>query len=150
MKVFAELGLVLGLVGVCAAGTWLVRGEPARSVVCDTSVIKADEICLSQLKSKGGIVWIDARSRAMWEKDGYQGSVLWNLDPAEDAGLMEAEVAMKLVDASIAVVYCDDEACGTSRQIAERVSALQLAPEVKVLFGGWRSLAEAGLVTDSN
>jgi rhodanese-related sulfurtransferase len=83
---------------------------------------------------------VDARSRAEWEKDGVQGSVLWNMDPREDANAMEAAAAARIFGAGLVVVYCGSEACGISRQIAEKIRKLDLGPQVKVLHGGWAAM----------
>ena len=74
------------------------------------------------------------------------GSVLWNLDPGEDMHAMEAEVAMKVAVTPTVVVYCGDENCGTSQQIARRIRDLGMGADVHVLHGGWRTLQRAGLI----
>jgi hypothetical protein len=43
------------------------------------------------------------------------------------------------------VVYCSSEACGTSRQVADRIRKLDLGPKVKVLFGGWDAIKGSSL-----
>jgi hypothetical protein len=48
------------------------------------------------------------------------------------------------------IVYCGDENCGLSRQIADKIRGLQLGAEVLVLRGGWRALSEAGRIKDSS
>jgi rhodanese-related sulfurtransferase len=93
---------------------------------------------------------VDARKRSDWEKNGMPGSLLWNLDPAEDMQAFEAEVAVRVADNPRVIVYCGDENCGVSRQVADRIRALGLGAEVSVLRGGWRALSEAGRVKDSN
>lgn len=150
MNAVAQASSILILVGIFAGGTWVIRGAPERQVVCDPAELGDQEVCLEQLRGQTGVLWIDARSRSDWEVDGYPGSVLWNLDPKEDEQEMEAKAMMNLIDAKTVVVYCSDEACGTSRQIADRVRALGVVSDVKVLHGGWQALAEAGLVRDSS
>ena len=78
--------------------------------------------------------------------NGVKDSVLWNLDPAEDMLAFEASVASKVVDASRVVVYCGDENCGISRQVADRIRSLGLGTEVFVLHGGWKTLHSAGKI----
>jgi rhodanese-related sulfurtransferase len=73
--------------------------------------------------------------------------VLWNLDPGEDMQAFEAELAPRIAATPRVIVYCSDEACGVSRQVAERIRALGLGAEVSVLHGGWRALYEAGRVS---
>ncbi len=96
------------------------------------------------------VVWVDARPRKDWEKNGVPGSLLWNLDPAEDMQAFEAEAAMKIAMTPKVIVYCGDENCGVSRQIAERIRAMDLGAEVFVLHGGWRALSEAGRIRGSS
>ena len=62
----------------------------------------------------------------------------------------EADVAMRIMTSPRVIVYCGDENCGLSRQIADRIIALQLGANVSVLRGGWRALKEAGRIKDSN
>jgi rhodanese-related sulfurtransferase len=107
--------------------------------------LKADEVCLQQISPTAKILWVDARLRKDWQRNGMPGSVLWNLDPAEDLLAFESEIAMRIVETPRVIVYCGDENCGISRQVAERIRNLQLGAEVSVLRGGWRALSEAGL-----
>lgn len=141
----------LVVLALLAAGiTWRVKGPPQRTLSCDEKVLKPGEVCLTSVHQQSGILWIDARSRADWSKNGHPDAVLWNLDPAEDAQAMEATVMNRLMDARLVVIYCSDDSCGTSHQVAARVRQLGVAPDVVVLFGGWRALKEAGMVKDSN
>jgi rhodanese-related sulfurtransferase len=107
--------------------------------------LKPDELCVQQTALDGTTVWVDARPRADWMKNGVPGSVLWNLDPAEDITALEAEAMVKIASASRVIVYCGDENCGVSRQIAGRIRGLGLGVGVFVLHGGWQALRQAGL-----
>jgi rhodanese-related sulfurtransferase len=150
MSGFGQLAAI-GLISAAAAlGTYGIKGPPARVLVCDPSTLKKDEICLQQISPSDKILWVDARLRKDWQATGVAGSVLWNLDPAEDMFAFEAETAMRIMEAPKVIVYCGDENCGISRQVAERIRNLQLGAEVWVLRGGWRALSEAGRVKGSN
>lgn len=139
MNSLAQFSVVAGLSLAAAGATWLVNGPPEETVfTCDSSLLKPDEICLQDVPENA--LWVDARSRGEWEAKSPPGSILWNLDAREDANAFEAEGAMAVMQAQIVVVYCGSEACGTSRQIADRIRALDLGPEVKVLYGGWDAL----------
>ncbi|MFD2255204.1 rhodanese-like domain-containing protein [Luteolibacter algae] len=142
MKTLTQLAII-GVLACAAAGTtFLIKGPPeSRVIFCDPSTLRPDEICLADVEKDA--LWIDARSRSEWEKNGLDGSILWNLDPNEDSNAFEAEAAMHLIDARQVVVYCGSEACGTSRQIADRIRSLQFGPEVKVLFGGWEAIKDS-------
>jgi rhodanese-related sulfurtransferase len=150
MNALAQLMTVAAIALAAAGGTFVIKGPPHRGLRCDPAAIKPDEVCLEQVPADAAVVWVDARSRADWEKNGLPGSLLWNLDPAEDTAAFEAEVAMKIVETPRAVVYCGDENCGVSRQVAQRIRDLGLEAEVVVLHGGWRALSEAGRVRNSS
>lgn len=150
MNALAQLAIITAIALAAAGGTFLIKGPPQRALRCDPATIKPDEVCLQQIPADAPVVWVDARSRADWQKNGLPGSLLWNLDPAEDAAAFEAEVAMKIAEVPRAVVYCGDENCGVSRQVAARIREIGLEADVSVLHGGWRALSEAGRVTSSS
>ena len=140
---------IIAAISLAAAGlTYLVKGPPNRTLACDPTTRKADEICLSEITSQDGLLWVDARPRAAWQKNGLPNSILWNLDPTEDMQAFEANHAEKIASAQRVIIYCADENCGVSRQIAERIRKLDLGPQVLVLKGGWRALQNAGHVKD--
>lgn len=148
MRTRSQLAII-GSISLAAAGlTYLISGPPTRSHLCDPANRKPDEICLSEISDPNGLLWVDARSRAAWQKNGLPESILWNLDPAEDMQAFESNNAEKIASARLVVIYCSDENCGISRQVAERIRKLDLGPQVLVLNGGWRALKEAGRVGD--
>ena len=140
MKAVAQLAIIGLLSCIAAGGSWYFRSEPEapKPFVCDPDAISEGQICLADVPE--GALWVDARSRAEWEKNGVEGSILWNFDPAEDAQKFESEAAMHIISAPLVVVYCGSEACGTSEQIAGLIAKLELGPEVRVLYGGWDAL----------
>jgi rhodanese-related sulfurtransferase len=142
---FATVGFIAA---AAAGGTYLIKGPPARTVLCDPATLQTGEICLDQVVEP--VIWIDARPRKDWEANGLPGSILWNLDPAEDAHAFEAEAMMKILENPKVVVYCSNEDCGVSKQIAERVRALDPTFDVKALRGGWQALKDANRVKDSS
>ncbi len=150
MNAIAQLSIIVSVACAAAGGTWLIKGPPSRAIVCDPANLKPDEVCLSQIPADAAVLWVDARPRADWLRNGVQGSVLWNLDPAENVQTFEAETAVRILETPRVIVYCGDENCGVSRQVAERIRALGLGAEVSVLFGGWRSLSEADRIKPSS
>ena len=141
----------IGIIALTAAGgTFWIKGPPRRTVLCDPAALKADEICLQQISDRDKVLWVDARHRKDWEKDGLPGSVLWNLDAEENMQAFEADIAMRIMETPRVIVYCGDENCGLSRQVANRIRDLQLGAEVSVLHGGWRALSEAGRIKGSS
>lgn len=150
MNAVAQLAIIGTLSAAVAGGAYWVKGPPSRLLRCDPATLKPDEICLESIPVGADVVWVDARPRADWEKTGVPGSILWNLDPSEDMQAFEAEAAMKIATNPRVIVYCGDENCGVSRQVAERIRALDLGAEVSVLRGGWRALSEGGRIKDSS
>lgn len=143
--------LAIGCISLAATGgTYFLKGPPGRGFVCDPATLKPDEVCLDQISPDAKVLWVDARLRKDWMKSGVSGSVLWNLDPAEDMQAFETEIAMRIMETPRVIVYCGDENCGLSRQVAERIRGLQLGAEVSVLRGGWRALKDAGRIKDSS
>ncbi len=139
MKSIYQIAILIAISASAASMTWLLNDPYSKTIAhCDPASLKPDEICFDQVT--GNVLWIDARSRAEWQKNGYPNSILWNLDPKEDALKMEADAAMKIIDFKTVIVYCSSEACGTSRQIAEKIRKLDLGPEIKILHGGHPSL----------
>lgn len=150
MNALGQLATITALAVAATGGTWVLKGPPERSLRCDAMTLKPDEVCLESIPVGSDVVWVDARSRTDWEKNGVPGSLLWNLDPAEDMQVFEAEAAVRISMNPRVIVYCGDENCGVSRQIAARIRALDLGAEVSVLHGGWRALNEAGRVRGSS
>ncbi len=150
MRPSGELAIIVAISLTAASATYLVKGPPGRMLQCNPATLKPDEVCLESMPGDSDVVWIDARSRADWQKNGLPGSLLWNLDPAEDMQAFEAEAAIRIATTPRVIVYCGDENCGVSRQVAGRIRALDLGAEVSVLHGGWRALSEAGRIRDSS
>jgi rhodanese-related sulfurtransferase len=147
MKTLLQAVGIVAFALAAAGVTYWIKGPPNRAVPCDPAALKADEVCLSRVSGEwqGAVLWVDARSRAEWQRDGVAGSILWNLDETEDMQAFEAEAVTRMLDGQRVVVYCTNEDCGVSRQVADRIRALQLGNEVWVLYGGWRALAAAKL-----
>jgi rhodanese-related sulfurtransferase len=150
MNAFGQLAAIAAVALTASGATWLIKGPPVRTFACNPASLKPDELCIQQIPENTQVVWVDARSRADWKKNGLPGSVLWNLDPAEDMQAFEADVALRVAETPRVIVYCGDENCGLSRQVADRIRALGLGTEVYVLHGGWRALNEAGRIRNSN
>jgi len=140
MNALAQFAAVGAISLAAAGGSWLLRKPPVEkpAFTCDPAKLRDDEICLADVK--GNVLWVDARSRSEWETNGLKGSILWNMDPKEDANLFEAEALPHIAAAEMVVIYCGSEKCGTSREVAVRILRMDLGPPVKVLHGGWDAL----------
>ena len=141
MKSVFQIAILIAITASAASISWFSRDKNPKLdpvPLCDPATIKPDEICFDQVPEDA--LWIDARTRNEWQKNGYPNSILWNLDPSEDSNKMEADAVFKIAESKLVVVYCTSQACGTSRQIAEKIRKLQLGAEVRVLHGGHPSL----------
>lgn len=147
MKALTQAAAILAIALSAAGATWWIVGPPDHA--CDPATLPPGHICLQSLPKEREIVWIDARSRSDWKRNGIEGSILWNLDSAEDANAMEAEAITRIFETPFVVIYCSDKGCGTSKKIAERILELGMDAEVHVLQGGWQSLKEAGKVSQT-
>lgn len=146
MKHLLRMAAIIGLGFIGAGFTWLAIGPPDRSVACEPSMLKPDEICLSHVMAtwRDTALWVDARSRAEWSRETVAGAILWNIDEGEDMQAFEAAAAVRLMDGGPVVVFCASESCGVSRQVAELIRKLDMGNEIKVLYGGWHALSAAG------
>jgi rhodanese-related sulfurtransferase len=150
MKAWVQLLAVIGIATAGAGATRLILGPPDRGVVCDPAKLEPHEVCLESLApGTPGILWVDARPRAEWQRDGVPGSVLVTDHSAENLDALIAEAFPKLLEAKQVVVYCSDIGCGSSKAIANILRDLKAGPEVVFLHGGWRALAAAGMVTQA-
>ena len=151
MKRYAwQIALLIGISAIAAVITHSVRPPVVVApLACDPATLAADEICLQTVIGEWGndCVWIDARRRVDWEKDGMPGSLLLTTAEGESFDqLLELAFPTLAEKQKRVVVYCSDVGCGTSREIAKRLRDYQLVPEVRALHGGWKALSEAGLV----
>ena len=124
-----------------------VVGPPDRSVPCDQANLPEHFVCLSTVRSwpADESMWVDARPRKDWEKDGVEGSILVN-DQEEWVDL-EPFFMMKMFEAlkPRVVVYCNQSGCGSSKYVAEQLREKHsetLGFQVFVLEGGIKALQE--------
>ncbi len=157
--------LLIGLSGIIALSltatsvTWWVRGAPDRAIVCDPESLKAGEVCFSEVKEwqKDSYLWVDARPRKLWKKNGVIGSVLLTDDNEEDYMALQGNFMLSLTGGSEpyqrVVIYCNEEGCGSSKAIATSIRkdfGEAFGLEVYTLFGGWKALAAEGLTNSAN
>lgn len=144
--------LLFSLLGIClfsaaaALVTYLVVPPPDRSVKCDQESLPEYYVCLSTVRGwpANDVLWVDARPREDWERNGVKGSILINekIDP-EDWG-WEFLSRMNESPCSKVVVYCNKTGCGSSKYVADLIRkdhGQDGSFEVVVLEGGFKSLA---------
>jgi rhodanese-related sulfurtransferase len=144
-----QIALLLGISAIAAIVTRSMHSSVEAPIICNPATLAADEICLQTVIDDWGndCVWIDARRRADWEKDGLPGSLLLTTADGESFDqLLELAFPTLAEKQKRVVIYCSDAGCGTSREIAKRLREYQLVPEVRALHGGWKALSQAGMV----
>ena len=135
--------LFLLAVTLAAAGlTWKIAGAPEQGPVCEPTELAEGQICYADAAKLENVVWVDARTRELWESNGLPNSVLLTDHPSEDWPSLLAESFESLSLADFVIVYCATEGCGSSKPVAEKIQNLGLfdSNQVLVLYGGWKSL----------
>lgn len=139
----------IGLLSILAAYvTYLVVGPPDRRVLCDPDDLPEHHVCLETVRAwdAASVLWVDARPRNKWERDGVEGSVLVN--DQELFGEMEEVFLMEVFGDGGApkeriVVYCNQSGCSSSTYVADKLReghAETFGYEVFVLEGGIKAL----------
>ena len=113
--------------------------------------LRDDEIMLNKVlewEADRGVVWIDARSRANFDKSRVKGAYL--LNEMEDFYSLLEPIWSEIQNKSDLpfIVYCSSESCLASRKVAEKLSESVGVSEVYILKGGEKSLTERGLLID--
>jgi len=146
-SLFVSFGCLTGLSAAMALATWQVLGPPDRSVACQQSELPEHFVCFKTVDAwlQDEVLWVDARPRADWEKNGRGGSVL--LNDQEEWIDMEPEFMMNMMlgEKTKVVVYCNRSGCGSSKYVAEQLRnrhAEILGFEVFVLEGGVKAFLE--------
>ncbi len=115
--------------------------------ICDAQSIQRDEICLNSVidsKNNPDVLWLDARSRRDWLRDGLAGSLLLTLDASESFDQQLANILPQLISSKRIIVYCSDQGCQASREVVKRLQHYGLQQDIKALHGGWQALNAAG------
>ncbi|MFC7338920.1 rhodanese-like domain-containing protein [Haloferula chungangensis] len=157
MKSAVELGLIAGIAALGGLGNWLVGGRPSGDPAEEVQKIplKEGEIRLETAleEADDGLVWIDARPAALWQKERKTDSI--NITMLSDEALADqlARHADLLFGSKRVIVYCDDVHCSVSHDLSMQLKGEFrdfVAGEVLVLHGGMTVLRAAGLVTSSS
>jgi len=82
------------------------------------------------------VIWLDARDAEAFAEGHIKGAIYFDENAwADSVGkLMETWLARPRP----IVIYCSDEACGTSKRVAERLRADLPEAEIYSLKGGWQ------------
>ncbi len=133
-----------GIALLCALGTYLINGEYDRRVLCVQSELVENEVCLSTVLDDwaGNVVWVDARAEE--EKVVKLTSALEITEANTDEDLSSEQVLVRLFNAkrqgTKVVVFCQTDACGSSKYIREKIISSGAHDKVYYLHGGWKAI----------
>jgi len=82
------------------------------------------------------VIWLDARDAEAYELGHLEGALYF--DEEDWAGSIGRLMEAWLPAPRPIVIYCADEACGTSKRVAERLRADLPEAEIYSLKGGWQ------------
>lgn len=117
----------------------LVLDSRARALFSEK--LKPDEITLTAARLlQGSLLWIDARHGSDYTADHIPGALPLDLDNWDT---QIAEVIGHWQPGMQVVVYCDDSACGSSRQVVQRLRRDYEFDNVWLLHGGWSAWQKA-------
>ena len=126
--------------GILAAATLLAAVTLAldpRTRALFTTKLARDEITLSDARAhRGPLLWIDARHGEAYTAAHIPEALPLDLD-RWDAQIVE--VIARWQPGMRIIVYCDDSACSSSRQVAQRLHRDYQFDDVWLLHGGWAS-----------
>jgi rhodanese-related sulfurtransferase len=126
------------------AGALTYRFHPrAPALYLFEEAVAEDEVNMAmvrELERTGGVLWIDARTRAEFDKGHVPGARLLNPENWETE--MYEMVDVLASNTKPIVIYCDSQKCDQSRLIAERLRDLG-NQDVRVLRGGWQAWENA-------
>ena len=135
---------------LCAGVTYLVKGEYSRTVPCLQSELDQYEVCLNTVLDdwKGDVIWVDARAEI--EKEVKIPSALEISEANAEVDISSDVVRMTLFRAkgkgTRVVVFCQTDACGSSKYVRDKILAKKLQREENVfyLYGGWKAIESDG------
>ena len=81
------------------------------------------------------VIWVDARSEEDFSEAHAPGAIWY--DAAEPGMSMTKILERWLQEPQVIVVYCSDESCGKSKEVAESLRQNLPDAEIYSLKGGW-------------
>jgi rhodanese-related sulfurtransferase len=101
--------------------------------------LEAGEIRLADVRGLD-VIWVDARSESEYTEGHIPEAILY--DSANPLESMTDVLQSWLMNPRIIVVYCSDEGCGTSKEVAESLRTNIEGAEIYSLKGGWAAWTE--------
>ncbi|MFC4994480.1 rhodanese-like domain-containing protein [Rubritalea tangerina] len=153
MKWILQSVVFVVISAIFAVGTFLVLGGPDRTVPCVQAEMKDVHVCLETVLVdwQGDVLWVDARSRAEFERERLAGALLIPENDADNqlaVPIHMEKIGMAGVNGQKLVVYCATDACGSSEFVAKKIRDTGFHSEVYILHGGWKAIrADADRLT---
>lgn len=131
--------------GILTAATLLAAAAAAldpRTRALFSDPVAPDELTLAAARDhRGPLLWVDARHGGAYAAEHIPEALPLDLDQW-DAQIMD--VIARWQPGMRVIVYCDDSACGSSRQVTERLRRDYQFDDVWLLHGGWAAWQKAG------
>ncbi len=130
--------------------SWIAEPMKVVKNVDDVLLILSDsqirEIDLETAKSlhQTGLLFVDARAEE-YLPDGMIPGAIAN----DDVGILSEQIEVLVGYEKGFVVYCSDDDCGSSEELAYELQDLGFM-NIFVFKGGWKSWTEAGLEIEKN
>ena len=159
IKLFRQVLLITGISVLCGASfntlrdggiSWLAKPmekiNSTNDIELNTDAPSVREINLETAKNlqKNGALFVDARSEEYLE-DGFIPGAINNDDP--DA--LSDEIATLIGFDKGFVIYCSDDDCGSSEDLAYDLQEYGFN-NILVFKGGWKTWSESGLDIEYN
>lgn len=145
-QLVVEILAIVALSCAVAGVSWQLRGgaEGLPAAICDPAELDAGSICFADAARLENVLWVDARTRELWVRNGQPGSVLLTDHPSEDWPSLLEDAFEHIAMADNVVVYCATEGCGSSGPVSQKIRSLEILPSenIYVLAGGWKSLVQ--------
>lgn len=142
LRIVWQSALILALGAAGAWATWKWNPDRPALYLVSESPAGPNEItaieALALEKQKPGVLWLDARVRAEFDKGHIPGAVLLNTYEWVDLMRPVIEKLQEYPEYPVIVVYCDSQKCTASKEIREELLNTGLGDlDVRVLHGGW-------------
>ena len=130
--------------GILAAATLLAAAATAldpRTRALFSDPVAPDEITLAAARDhRGPLLWLDARHGTAYAAAHIPEALPLDLDQWD---VQIVDVIARWQPGMRVLVYCDDSACSSSRQVASRLRKEYQFDDVWLLHGGWSSWQRA-------
>ena len=146
-RTLLEAAALLALTTLAAAGTYFYHPhKPALYMTQEAT--PEGEISIGDARAamvQPGVIWIDARTRAQFDKGHVPTALLVSKHETDfESLLLPAANAIQDGQDKLVIVYCDAKKCEASHHVADVIRGFHPIPEqVRVLHGGWAAWQSA-------